>query len=225
MPHNLFLHSSLCKNRRIGSRQARRQHSDGAVSMHTAPKGSGNLEESTAPPSTLARSATPSPARLDDVGIHEIQDDTNDANSAPQRAPVDAAIAAAIAEPVIESAYSVQCRSSTDQLLAVESPVETDFDADLDLDSITSTIRFSSLDGFIALTLAFFINATILIVGASAFWARGKTDVAELQDAYASLNEYIGNGTGTAFALALLASGQSSTITGTLATLVTLLII
>ncbi len=65
---------------------------------------------------------------------------------------------------------------------------------------------------------ALFINAAILIVSAATFYTRGRNDVAEIQDAYKLLSPMLGvTGASTLFALALLASGQNSTLTGTLA--------
>ncbi len=79
-------------------------------------------------------------------------------------------------------------------------------------------IRFAAIDTTAALTLAFFINAAILIVSAATFYTRGQHDVAEIQDAYKLLSPTLGVGVAsTVFALALLASGQNSTLTGTLA--------
>ncbi len=79
-------------------------------------------------------------------------------------------------------------------------------------------IRFAAIDTTTALTLAFFINAAILIVSAATFYTRGRHDVAEIQDAYKLLSPTLGVGVAsTVFALALLASGQNSTLTGTLA--------
>lgn len=78
-------------------------------------------------------------------------------------------------------------------------------------------VHFAFTDSTIALTLAFFVNAAILIVAAATFHGRGYTGVAEIQDAYRLLTPLLGAGAGTVFALALLASGQSSTLTGTLA--------
>lgn len=79
-------------------------------------------------------------------------------------------------------------------------------------------IRFSVLDTFVALMFALFINAAILIVAAAAFHRRGHTDVAEIQDAYHLLSPILGTTlAGFVFAIALLASGQNSTLTGTLA--------
>ncbi len=79
-------------------------------------------------------------------------------------------------------------------------------------------IRFATIDSTIALTLALFINASILILAASAFHSVGRTDVAEIQDAYQLLTPMLGVGVAsTLFAVALLASGQNSTITATLA--------
>lgn len=79
-------------------------------------------------------------------------------------------------------------------------------------------IRLGTLDSTIALSLAFFINAAILIVSASTFHLSGHHEVTEIQDAYQLLSPLLGvHLAGFLFALALLASGQSSTLTGTLA--------
>ena len=79
-------------------------------------------------------------------------------------------------------------------------------------------IRFATLDSTVALSLALFINAAILILAASTFHSAGRTDVAEIQDAYQLLTPMLGAGiASTLFAVALLASGQNSTITATLA--------
>jgi manganese transport protein len=79
-------------------------------------------------------------------------------------------------------------------------------------------IRFATLDSTLALMFALFINAAILIVAAATFHARGQTDVAEIQDAYKLLSPVLGVPIASAlFAFALLASGQNSTLTGTLA--------
>jgi manganese transport protein len=78
-------------------------------------------------------------------------------------------------------------------------------------------VKFAFLDSTIALSLALFINAAILIVAAATFHTSGNNDVAEIQDAYKLLTPLLGAGASTVFALALLASGQNSTLTGTLA--------
>ena len=78
-------------------------------------------------------------------------------------------------------------------------------------------VRFAFLDSTIALSFALFINAAILIVAAASFHTTGNTEVAEIQDAYKLLTPLLGAGASTVFALALLASGQNSTLTGTLA--------
>jgi manganese transport protein len=79
-------------------------------------------------------------------------------------------------------------------------------------------ITMATLDSTIALALAFFINAAILILAAAAFHQNGRTDVAEIQDAYHLLTPALGTGMASMlFGIALLASGQNSTITGTLA--------
>ena len=78
-------------------------------------------------------------------------------------------------------------------------------------------VKYSFIDSTVALTFALFINAAMLIVAAAAFHKTGRTDIAEIQDAYKLLTPLLGAGASTAFALALLASGQNSTLTGTLA--------
>jgi len=79
-------------------------------------------------------------------------------------------------------------------------------------------IKFATIDSSFALMFALFINAAILILAASAFHWSGHKDVAEIQDAYQLLSPTLGVGiASTLFAVALLASGQNSTLTGTLA--------
>src|SRR5690349_3773695 len=78
-------------------------------------------------------------------------------------------------------------------------------------------VRYAFVDSTIALSFALFINAAILIVAAASFHTSGNAGVAEIQDAYKLLSPLLGAGASTAFALALLASGQNSTLTGTLA--------
>jgi len=81
-----------------------------------------------------------------------------------------------------------------------------------------SAIRFATLDTVIALGFALLINAAILILAAAAFHTAGRTDVASIEDAHSLLSPMLGAGAASVvFALALLASGQNSTITGTLA--------
>jgi len=84
-------------------------------------------------------------------------------------------------------------------------------------EDIKSAIKFNTIDTIFALNMAFFVNAAILIMAASVFFENGKV-VTEIQQAYVTLTPLLGTTlAGTAFAIALLASGQASTITGTLA--------
>jgi manganese transport protein len=79
-------------------------------------------------------------------------------------------------------------------------------------------VKFATIDSSCALVFALFINASILILSAAAFHWNGHEDVAEIQDAYKLLSPALGVGiASTLFAVALLASGQNSTLTGTLA--------
>jgi manganese transport protein len=79
-------------------------------------------------------------------------------------------------------------------------------------------VRYATIDSTLALLLAFFINAAILILSAATFHHTGHQDVADIQDAHRLLSPLLGTTlASTLFALALLASGQNSTITGTLA--------
>ncbi|MFT4246983.1 MAG: Nramp family divalent metal transporter [Pseudomonas sp.] len=81
-----------------------------------------------------------------------------------------------------------------------------------------SALRWATADSTIALTLALFINAAILILAASVFHAHGRTDVQEIEQAYELLAPMLGIGlASTLFAVALLASGINSTVTATLA--------
>jgi manganese transport protein len=85
-------------------------------------------------------------------------------------------------------------------------------------EGMREAIKFCNIDSAVALTFALFINAAILIVSAASFHATGHHEVAEIQDAYKLLTPLLGvTGASTIFALALLASGQNSTLTGTLA--------
>ncbi len=84
-------------------------------------------------------------------------------------------------------------------------------------DGKREAVRFAFVDSTIALSFALFINAAILIVAAASFHTTGNQNVGEIQDAYKLLTPLLGAGASTVFALALLASGQNSTLTGTLA--------
>jgi len=79
-------------------------------------------------------------------------------------------------------------------------------------------IKLANIDSAMALTLALFVNAAILIVAAAVFHRSGHFEVAAIQDAFKLLSPLVGAaGASTLFAIALLASGQNSSITGTLA--------
>jgi manganese transport protein len=81
-----------------------------------------------------------------------------------------------------------------------------------------AAIRASSVFTVGAMSLAFFINAAILVVAATVFHQAGRTDVTDIRDAYALLSPLVGAaGASTLFALALLAAGVNSTFTATLA--------
>ncbi|MGH6943462.1 MAG: Nramp family divalent metal transporter [Geminicoccaceae bacterium] len=89
---------------------------------------------------------------------------------------------------------------------------------DLDDAGRREAIRLATVDSTVALTFALLINGAILILAASTFHAAGHSEVAEIQDAYHLLAPLLGVPlASTAFAIALLASGQNSTITATLA--------
>ena len=82
----------------------------------------------------------------------------------------------------------------------------------------SEAVKLATIDSTIALTLAFFVNAAILILAAAAFHEAGRHDVTEIGQAYRLLSPLLGAGAaGIVFAVALLAAGQNSTVTGTLA--------
>lgn len=83
---------------------------------------------------------------------------------------------------------------------------------------IRQALKFNNIDSAIALNLAFFVNAAILILAAAVFYKNGMYNVAEIQDAHKLLQPLLGTKWAPIlFALALIAAGQSSTLTGTLA--------
>ena len=85
-------------------------------------------------------------------------------------------------------------------------------------EGIRTALRFNLLDYVAALNFAFFINAAILVMAAGTFYRHGLNQVAEIQDAYYTLTPLLGTKLAAVlFAIALLCSGQNSTLTGTLA--------
>ena len=83
---------------------------------------------------------------------------------------------------------------------------------------IRQAIRFNRLDSTIALNIAFLVNAAILILAATVFFKTGNSHVAEIKEAHQLLEPLLGSGVAPIlFAVALIAAGQSSTVTGTLA--------
>ena len=85
-------------------------------------------------------------------------------------------------------------------------------------EGIKQALKWNNIDSAIALNVAFLVNAAILILAAKVFFSSGRTDVAELKEAHGLLAGLLGNKIAPMlFAVALIAAGQSSTITGTLA--------
>ncbi|HEY8934293.1 MAG TPA: Nramp family divalent metal transporter, partial [Cyclobacteriaceae bacterium] len=83
---------------------------------------------------------------------------------------------------------------------------------------ILSAIKYNFIDSAIALNAAFFVNAAILVLAAATFFKAGMNDIAEIQDAYKFLTPLLNtHWASILFGVALIAAGQSSTITGTLA--------
>jgi manganese transport protein len=82
---------------------------------------------------------------------------------------------------------------------------------------IKQALKFNRIDTTIALNLAFFVNAAILVLAATVFYKTGNSHVAEIKEAHRLLPGFLGNLAPKLFAIALIAAGQSSTITGTLA--------
>ncbi len=85
-------------------------------------------------------------------------------------------------------------------------------------EGIKQALKWSFIDSTVALNMAFLINAAILILAASVFFNTGRTDVGEIRQAHELLSPMLGSTiASTLFAIALIAAGQSSTVTGTLA--------
>ncbi len=90
-------------------------------------------------------------------------------------------------------------------------------DFDVSVEGRRQAVRYATIDSTLALLIALLINAAILIVAAAAFHTHGQTEVTEIQDAHRMLTPLLGAASASVlFAIALLASGQNSTITGTL---------
>ncbi len=98
-----------------------------------------------------------------------------------------------------------------------EQQMEKDSASDDYYKKLKRIIKYNTVDTCIALFFALLINAAILIVSAAAFNARGKTDVKHIEDASSLMREWLGPAASIIFGAALLAAGQSSTVTGTLA--------
>lgn len=82
---------------------------------------------------------------------------------------------------------------------------------------IKQALKFNRIDTTVALNIAFLVNAAILILAAAVFYKSGNSHVAEIKEAHRLLPGFLGNLAPILFAVALIAAGQSSTITGTLA--------
>src|SRR5688572_13071735 len=82
---------------------------------------------------------------------------------------------------------------------------------------IRQALKFNRIDTTIALNLAFLVNAAILVLAATVFFKTGNSHVAEIKEAHRLLPGFLGDLAPKLFAIALIAAGQSSTITGTLA--------
>src|SRR5690606_10172757 len=79
-------------------------------------------------------------------------------------------------------------------------------------------LKLNFIDSAVALNMAFLVNAAILILAATVFFKTGRSDVGEIKQAYELLPQHLGSGIAAKlFAVALIAAGQSSTVTGTLA--------
>jgi manganese transport protein len=84
-------------------------------------------------------------------------------------------------------------------------------------EGIRQALKFNRIDTTIALNIAFLVNAAILVLAATVFFKTGNSHVAEIKEAHRLLPGFLGNAAPVLFALALIAAGQSSTVTGTLA--------
>lgn len=85
-------------------------------------------------------------------------------------------------------------------------------------EGIRQSLRYNTIDSVVALNMAFFINAAILVMSAAVFHRSGHTEIASIQDAHRLLAPLVGSTLAPAlFAISLICAGQSSTITGTLA--------
>jgi Mn2+/Fe2+ NRAMP family transporter len=166
-----------------------------------------------------AASAAATTAAIDAVVALDIEDGDGDGdgvgdNSLPPRAPPSlSAPSHAAAQP---SSSSLQPQPPSGEALSAPELVLA---ADARDEATMDNIRAANIDTVRCLLLAMFVNAAILITAAAAFHEQGFSDVATLEQAHELLLHVVRDGRAAAilFGVALLASGQSSTITGTLA--------
>ena len=227
MPHNLYLHSSLVINKKTGN--------NGAISDEEEQS---LLSLGTAKLSDILPASTSSSRVVDahqlDSSLHEDQQQQhkqyNERISSPAQEVEAAAKAAREGTGITDStANDVATTAAIDAVVRLDQ--QSDGSASvgtvsvpLPLQSITEnevmdSIRAATIDTARCLFLALFVNAAILITAAAAFHTSGHDDVATLEEAYEILGNVLPNGRAAAilFGIALLASGQSSTITGTIA--------
>lgn len=86
-----------------------------------------------------------------------------------------------------------------------------------DVESVKQAMKYFTVDSTVSLIVALFVNAAILIVAAATFHVNGYEEVATLEEAHSLLVPILGSAASVLFAVALLAAGQNSTLTGTLA--------
>lgn len=84
-------------------------------------------------------------------------------------------------------------------------------------EGIRQALKFNRIDTTVALNVAFLVNAAILILAATVFFKTGNSHIGEIKEAHQLLPSFLGNAAPVLFAIALIAAGQSSTVTGTLA--------
>lgn len=213
MPHNLYLHSSLVILKKSGGTGGGSEEEEQSLLslnsakltnvspgvIETEGNGDSNQEGSVSPAQEVEAAAKAARADVEGTGI-----DDSTASDVATSAAIDA---------VVRLDQQSDGTVSVGTVTASAPSLETSECETMD------TVRAATIDTIRCLFLALFVNAAILITAAAAFHKSGHEDVASLEDASEILANVLPNGRAASiiFGIALLASGQSSTITGTIA--------
>jgi metal iron transporter len=217
MPHNLYLHSSICKARAVEYKQLPEDEepllSHDAYNSSTNPSShSVHIQSLTSSPSsTISSLCNTDEANL----IDAYNSSTNPSSHTVHIQSLTSSQSSTISTLCNTDEANLMVAMEDSNLIHLFNPHQISHPtSSLTVETI---ISLTLIDTVIALFVAAAVNCSILIVSSSNFYSNGLTQVAELEDAFELLTNNLGKFAGILFATALLFAGQSSTITGTIA--------